>query len=1407
MIGIMSTVSNEKEFYMIFRRITAAVLMLSISLSTVVFSYNHNVFIDVEEFSGTSIGSNWEVTCAEGNIAKINTENQNYRLNKYIDNSGVRLSYVLPEAISSGKLAIEFSFYMNGTDSKAVQIKGINNSGTDIFLYMLTQEKKARIRNEVSGYTDLSTDVLSKGKKYNFKTVIDFDKDNNNISTFINNIESSVKKGYQQAAKSIELKKLSFYIPTASEYTGGGIVIDDFKIYTEKSDSKCLLNSYLNLNLENSSEVAEDIQLPTTDKLNGTTVEWISSKQEVITDNGTVTRPYYKDENVILTALISKNGITIKKEFNITVLKSNINDEKLNAGFERVTPITPGTNYWSGDKMPTVWKSPNKVNTPDSVKFTAMIDEDVKHSGNYSLKLGSGSEPARIMVSQTVNGLSPEKTYRLSGYIKTENYTPSSLGSIGPVIQALVSNTSNYYAATSVESTSDWTYVENIFAPGADSVRIDCNFVTGCGFAWFDDIKLEEYTPVRSVTLNRQYLVMEPDEKVALSAKQFPGSRNEIMWSSTDEDIATVDKNGVVKAVGIKRGRAVISATVSENICFPSTGGKKEVPQLIEGVCIVEVNNPIFDTKVALINLDKTQISLEKGGKGEEITASVKPMGAINRSVTWRSSDESVAKVTDGMVIPVGAGRATVYAEADGVSAECTVIVKDNANVPAFKNITYVPTANFDALVSASGYPKLLFDMNDIERIRETSQHPFYINAYRTMEEKAENYLGKSYRVHPRTASGGRVLNKRVCELAMTGYINKDMRYINKAVEYMMNSSDEYNAADYRNMNGDIALGDAAHAYAVGYDWLYPFMNDAQKKQIEDELHDLVDELYALLNTESAMVIPAVSSNHASVSAGGMGLAALVLGNRQEAVELAKKITVEYYKTSADIDGFSFEGISYYCYGLLGAATFNAAMERTKHIDMLETVPSYRKTLDAITYYTNPDGKGYVAIGDSSGSVVPAGGIIYLINKYKNATALWNYLRLTGDDGDRSYGGGDDYLGSSIPYILIFADTSLAPENPDNLPFTMKYDSGFVSMRDGWGENNSFMTFTSSRVPHRGHNQRDENSITFSAFGERFLIDPGYNPTETVSHNSLLLNGSGQSVPGNKYDVYGNIDNCVLYDKIGYIKGDASSTYPSQPDVSSVLREILYRGGCNPYIVVRDNIVLPDEINANIQVLFQTDINNKVVLNKNADCIKIIGARNGAVMKISNPFDKNTIARYGNYEGRNITGGRGDYIVSDYSKTVEAITNTKGSTQIVSLIITDEQEENFPVIETSGTAENGYIKLKFQDGRIDYITLSDYNISAKSIKTEWVNDNNSVYANVEIGASINESNLYGEIYSVQYEGSKLSSVRKTDFTLSDKASTHKLPFGNFGRQNSLFFWQKGDLIPVFDRTDFGEITE
>lgn len=64
----------------------------------------------------------------------------------------------------------------------------------------------------------------------------------------------------------------------------------------------------------------------------------------------------------------------------------------------------------------------------------------------------------------------------------------------------------------------------------------------------------------------------------------------------------------------------------------------------------------IEDVAVTGVTLDKTSASLTVGGT-ETLTATVNPDDATDKTVTWKSSDESVATVDDGVVTAVAAAR------------------------------------------------------------------------------------------------------------------------------------------------------------------------------------------------------------------------------------------------------------------------------------------------------------------------------------------------------------------------------------------------------------------------------------------------------------------------------------------------------------------------------------------------------------------------------------------------------------------------------------------------------------------------------------------------------------------------------------------------------------------------------
>ena len=93
--------------------------------------------------------------------------------------------------------------------------------------------------------------------------------------------------------------------------------------------------------------------------------------------------------------------------------------------------------------------------------------------------------------------------------------------------------------------------------------------------------------------------------------------------------------------------------------------------------------------KVSGIILNQTSLTMTSKGQTASLTATVSPANAANKSLTWSSSNSSVATVNaNGTVTAVANGTADITATAadgSGVSAKCSVTVRVPNNV---RNIT-----------------------------------------------------------------------------------------------------------------------------------------------------------------------------------------------------------------------------------------------------------------------------------------------------------------------------------------------------------------------------------------------------------------------------------------------------------------------------------------------------------------------------------------------------------------------------------------------------------------------------------------------------------------------------------------------------------------------------------------------
>ena len=166
----------------------------------------------------------------------------------------------------------------------------------------------------------------------------------------------------------------------------------------------------------------------------------------------------------------------------------------------------------------------------------------------------------------------------------------------------------------------------------------------------------EQEVRVESVSVSPASKELTVGETLQLSATVSPSTatRKDITWSSSKSSVASVSSSGLVTALG--EGTTTITATAD---------GKK-------GDCSVSVVKGFV--AVSEIKLGKTELTLYEGEE-ETLTASVLPDNATDKTITWTSSDKSIASVESGKVKAVKKGEAKITAKAGDKTAEVKVVV------------------------------------------------------------------------------------------------------------------------------------------------------------------------------------------------------------------------------------------------------------------------------------------------------------------------------------------------------------------------------------------------------------------------------------------------------------------------------------------------------------------------------------------------------------------------------------------------------------------------------------------------------------------------------------------------------------------------------------------------------------
>lgn len=177
----------------------------------------------------------------------------------------------------------------------------------------------------------------------------------------------------------------------------------------------------------------------------------------------------------------------------------------------------------------------------------------------------------------------------------------------------------------------------------AGSAAITCTAVDGSGasaacWVWVTAV------PVSSISIVPSGLSLKVSGTAQLVVSVLPenASNKELMWSSSNASVATVDASG--KVMALSTGEAIIIATAGDGSGVSAT-------------CVVTVGA----TQAESVSITAEGPTTLKAGGTVQLRATVTPETATDKSVTWRSSDDKIATVnTDGLVTAVGVGMVTI---------------------------------------------------------------------------------------------------------------------------------------------------------------------------------------------------------------------------------------------------------------------------------------------------------------------------------------------------------------------------------------------------------------------------------------------------------------------------------------------------------------------------------------------------------------------------------------------------------------------------------------------------------------------------------------------------------------------------------------------------------------------------
>jgi hypothetical protein len=488
------------------------------------------------------------------------------------------------------------------------------------------------------------------------------------------------------------------------------------------------------------------------------------------------------------------------------------------------------------------------------------------------------------------------------------------------------------------------------------------------------------------------------------------------------------------------------------------------------------------------------------------------------------------------------------------------------------------------------GHPRLFLTPESLEQLRQAVQaDPAMKDLFGKLRAQADRVLNEPPVEHvlvgPRLLDKSRRCLDRVATLALVYRLGGEEKYAARALKEMEA------AAAFPDWNPSHFLDTAemSCAFGIGYDWLYAYMNEAQRAAVRKALIEkgLTPGLECYRGTARYGWWTKAHHNWSQVCNGGLAVGALAIADEEPALgwEIldAGLKAVRPAMANFGPDGSWNEGPGYWGYTLQYTSYYLAALQSALgSMADLEKSPGLSEAGLFRIAFIGPTGKtfNFADAGDGAGS---APSMFWLARTFSKPVGAWHQRQA---------------MRASAFDLVWFSPEGQGPA-ATGLPLNRFFQrDNIVFLRSAWEDPAALWAGFKGGDNTANHSHLDLGSFVLDALGERWAVDlgsddynmPGYFGEKrwtyyrlmTESHNTLLIDGRNQP-PKAKAEI-------VAFASAGgdgRAVADLSQAYPM---CRSVLRGMVMLGGKR--VLIHDEV----EADAPVEVLWGMVTRAKVTL-------------------------------------------------------------------------------------------------------------------------------------------------------------------------------------------------------------------